>query len=425
MGRFWRGLKLGLKSLMLHKLRSGLTALGLIFGVAAVITMLAVGEGSSRDAQVRFEQLGATNIILRSVKPTEENQAAAGRPAMILNYGLTYADYDRILETVPTIKRVLPIREIRKQVRSRDHAFDAHIVGTTFDFAEFSHLVIEKGRFLEKSDNELYRNYAVLGHTAAEGLFPYQDPIGERITVGNTPYSVVGVTAQQASEAQPGGGIVGQDFNRDIYIPLNTCRVRFGERIVDFRSGGMIAEETQLTQITVQVNSLDEVPATVGAIQGAYEMYHPKKDVQMTVPYDLLEEARRSARQFSIILGTIASISLLVGGIGIMNIMLATVTERTREIGIRRALGAKQRDIIQQFLIECIVLSGIGGLIGVLLGLGLPRVIVYLYPDQKTIITLQSIALAFGVSVGVGVIFGIYPARRAALMDPIEALRHE
>ncbi len=145
----------------------------------------------------------------------------------------------------------------------------------------------------------------------------------------------------------------------------------------------------------------------------------------MTVPYDLLEQARRSARQFTIILGTIASISLLVGGIGIMNIMLATVTERTREIGIRRALGAKQRDIIQQFLIECIVLSGIGGLIGVLLGIGLPRVIVYLYPDQKTAITLQSIALAFGVSVGVGVLFGIYPARRAALMDPIEALRHE
>jgi putative ABC transport system permease protein len=145
----------------------------------------------------------------------------------------------------------------------------------------------------------------------------------------------------------------------------------------------------------------------------------------MTVPYDLLEEARRSARQFSIILGTIASISLLVGGIGIMNIMLATVTERTREIGIRRALGAKQRDIIEQFLIECMVLSGVGGLIGVLLGIGIPRIIVYLAPDQKTIITLHSVILAFGISVGVGILFGIYPACRAAYMDPIEALRHE
>jgi putative ABC transport system permease protein len=147
--------------------------------------------------------------------------------------------------------------------------------------------------------------------------------------------------------------------------------------------------------------------------------------VQMTIPSALLEEAKRSARQFSIILGTIASISLLVGGIGIMNIMLATVTERTREIGIRRALGAKRRDIIQQFLVECVVLSGVGGLAGVLLGMVIPRIIVYLAPDQKTVITLQSVILAFGISVGVGILFGMYPARRAALMDPIEALRHE
>jgi putative ABC transport system permease protein len=425
MGRIWRGLRLGLKSLMLHKLRSGLTALGLIFGVAAVISMLAVGEGSSRDAQVRIEQLGATNIILRSVKPTEESQAAAGRPAMILRYGLTYEDYERILETVPTIKRVLPIREIKKQVRSREHAFDGRVVGTTNDYAEFSHLEVVRGRFLEPSDDEQYRNFAVLAHATAEALFPFQDPIGETITVGNASYKVIGVTGERGATAGAGGSLAGQDFNRDVYIPLNTCRVRFGERIVDFRSGGMIAEETQLTQLTIQLNSIDEVAPTVGALLGAYEPYHPKLDVQMTVPYDLLEEARRSARQFSIILGTIASISLLVGGIGIMNIMLATVTERTREIGIRRALGAKQRDIIQQFLVECVVLSGVGGLAGVLVGMAIPRLIVYFIPDQKTIVTLQSVVLAFGISVAVGILFGIYPARRAALMDPIEALRHE
>ena len=210
-----------------------------------------------------------------------------------------------------------------------------------------------------------------------------------------------------------------------MYIPLKTCRLRFGERILDFRSGRFSAEETELTQLTVQVHSTDEVTATAALLTSAYEPYHPEKDVQMTVPYDLLEQARRSARQFSIILGTIASISLLVGGIGIMNIMLATVTERTREIGIRRALGAKRRDIIQQFLIECVLLSGIGGLAGVLLGMWIPRVIVYFVPDQKTIITLQSVILAFGISVCVGILFGIYPARCAALMDPIEALRAE
>jgi putative ABC transport system permease protein len=426
MGRIWRGLKLGLKSLMLHKLRSGLTALGLIFGVAAVISMLAVGEGASRDAQIRIEQLGATNIILRSIKPSEDAQANSGRPVRILNYGLTYQDYERILETVPTIKRVLPIREILKSVRSRHtRAFDGRIVGTTEDYAEFNHLSVAKGRFLDRSDDQNYRNYAVLAHTTAQALFPYQDPIGEAITVGNTSYRVVGVTAERAATAGSGGSLAGQDFNRDIYIPLSTCQVRFGERIIDFRTGGMTAEETQLTQITIQVHSIDEVTPTVGALLGAYEPYHPKKDVEMTVPYDLLEEARRSARQFSIILGTIASISLLVGGIGIMNIMLATVTERTREIGIRRALGAKQRDIIQQFLIECVVLSGVGGVAGVLLGMVIPQLIVYFIPDQKTIVTAQSVALAFGISVAVGILFGIYPARRAALMDPIEALRHE
>ncbi len=277
----------------------------------------------------------------------------------------------------------------------------------------------------EPSDDKLYRNYAVLAHATAEALFPFEDPIGERIALGKDSYTVIGVTGERAHTAGSGGSLAGQDFNRDVYIPLNTCRVRFGERIVDFRSGGVTAEETQLSQITVQVHTIDEVTPTVGALQGAYEPYHPRKDVEMTVPYDLLEEARKSARQFSIILGTIASISLLVGGIGIMNIMLATVTERTREIGIRRALGAKQRDIIQQFLIECVVLSGVGGLVGVLLGMGIPQLIVYFLPDQKTIVTVQSVLLAFGVSVFVGILFGLYPARRAALMDPIEALRHE
>ena len=210
-----------------------------------------------------------------------------------------------------------------------------------------------------------------------------------------------------------------------MYIPLKTCQLRFGERILDFRSGRFSAEETELTQLTVQVHSTDQVAATATLLTSAYEPYHPEKDVQMTVPYDLLEQARRSARQFSIILGTIASISLLVGGIGIMNIMLATVTERTREIGVRRALGAKRRDIIHQFLIECVLLSGVGGLAGVLLGMWIPSVIVYFVPDQKPVITLQSVILAFGISVCVGILFGIYPARRAALMDPIEALRAE
>ncbi len=426
MGRIWRGLKLGMKSLLLHKLRSGLTVLGIVFGVAAVISMLAIAEGTSRDAKDQIQALGATNIIIRSVKPSDEAQASAsGRPAMILNYGLKYADYDRMVDTIPTIKKILPIREIRKQIRRGPHSIEGRVVGTTEDYADFNLLQLEKGRFLKASDNEKYQNFAVLAHKTAEQLFPYENPLNQSVKLGNDYYTVIGVTAERASSAGIGGSLAAQDFNKDVYIPLNTCRLRFGERIVDMRSGSRQAEETQLSQITLQVKTIDDVLPTVPLVQASYEKYHSKKDVEMTVPYDLLLQAEKQARQFAIILGTIAAISLLVGGIGIMNIMLATVTERTREIGIRRALGAKQRDITQQFLIETVVLSGVGGLLGVAVGFIIPSLIVFFIQDQKAIVTGTSVILSFGISVAIGILFGIYPARRAAMMDPIEALRHE
>jgi putative ABC transport system permease protein len=425
MRRIWRGLKLGMKSLLLHKLRSGLTVLGIVFGVAAVISMLAVGEGTSRDAQERIQALGATNIIIRSVKPSDESQAAGGRPARVLNYGLKYDDYDRILATVPTIKKALPIREIRKQIRHLSRFLEGRVVGTTEEYAAFNMIDIARGRFLTEADNEKYQNYAVLAADTATTLFPFEDPIDKTIKLGSDYYTVVGVTKDRASTAGIGGSLSSQDFNKDVYIPLNTCKLRFGERIMNSRAGSMEFEETQLSQITLQVGTIAEVTPSVPIIDAAVKPWHPKKDVTMVVPYDLLLEARRQARQFSIILGTIASISLLVGGIGIMNIMLATVTERTREIGIRRALGAKRRDITQQFLIETVVLSGVGGLLGITVGVLIPQIIIYFIPDQRAIVTGFSVVLSFSISVAIGILFGIYPAQRAALMDPIEALRHE
>jgi putative ABC transport system permease protein len=428
MARIWRALKLGMKSLLLHKLRSGLTVLGIVFGVAAVISMLAVGEGSSRDALERIQQLGATNIIIRSIKPSDESQTSAsgGGRRSILNYGLKYDDYDRLLATVPTIKKSLPIREIRKQIRYLNRSIDGRVVGTTHEYDEFNRLVMEKGRFLTEADNEKVMNYAVLGNETATTLFPYEDPLGKAVKLGADYYTVVGVTRNRSATAAIGGSLAAQEFNKDVYIPLTTCKLRFGERIMNSRVGSMEFEETQLSQITIQVGSIDVVKPTHPIIEAAVKPYHAlKKDVDIIVPYDLLLAAQQTARQFSIILGTIASISLLVGGIGIMNIMLATVTERTREIGIRRALGAKRRDITQQFLIETMVLSGVGGLLGVFLGFAIPQLIIYFIPDQKAIVTSSSVILAFCISVGIGILFGIYPARRAALMDPIEALRHE
>jgi putative ABC transport system permease protein len=428
MGRIWRSLKLGMRSLLLHKLRSSLTVLGIVCGVAAVISMLAVGEGASRDAQERFEQLGAVNIIVRSVKPTEEAQASGGgsRPGrLILTYGIRYEDFDRIMDTVPTIRRALPIREIRKQIRRLNHSIEGRVVGTTHDYAEFNHIDVSRGRFLTQADNELTQNFAVLGAETASVLFPYEDPIGERIKIGTDYYVVVGVTKERAGTGAVGGSLAAQEFNKDVYIPINTCKLRFGDRIIDNRAGTFTAEEFQLSQITLQVGSIPEVIASDPIIKQAVYPWHPKKDVDVIVPLDLIRDAQRTAQQFSIILGAIASISLIVGGIGIMNIMLATVTERTREIGIRRALGAKRRDIIEQFLIEAVVLSSVGGLLGVGVGLLIPELIKRFASDQKTIVTLFSVLLSFSISVGVGVLFGLYPAFRAAKMDPIEALRHE
>jgi putative ABC transport system permease protein len=424
MGRIWRSLKLGLKSLLLHKLRSGLTVLGIVFGVAAVISMLAVGEGSSRDQQERLQALGAVNLIYRSVKPSDEAQAAGGRPARILNYGLKYEDFDRLLATVPTIKKALPIREVKKEIRRLNRTIEGRVVGTTHLYAEFNRLSIDKGRFLSEADNEHFENYAVLGAEVAAKLFPFEDPLGQSIKLGTDYYTVVGVTASRASTAAIGGSLAGQEYNKDVYIPLNTCRLRFGERLIDTRSGSFSAEETQLTQITMQVGDVRDVRPTAPIVEAAVKPWHPRKDVELVVPLDLIEEAERLARQWSLVLGTIASISLLVGGIGIMNIMLATVTERTREIGIRRALGAKRKDITEQFLIESVVLSGVGGLLGVCVGVAIPFIIVYLY-KMKVFVTPASVALSFGISVLVGILFGLYPAMRAAKMDPIEALRHE
>lgn len=201
MRRIWRGLTLGMKSLLLHKLRSGLTVLGIVFGVAAVISMLAIAEGSSRDAQERIRALGATNIIIRSSKPSDEAQASAGRPARILNYGIKYDDYERIMATVPTIRKALPIREIRKGIRRLQYALDGLVVGTTQDYAEFNRLEMERGRFLTAADNEKYQNYAVLASTTAKTLFPYEDPIHQTVKLGTDYYTVVGVT--RSARARP------------------------------------------------------------------------------------------------------------------------------------------------------------------------------------------------------------------------------
>jgi putative ABC transport system permease protein len=438
--RFWQTLRLGLKSLLLHKLRSGLAILGIFIGVTAVIWLVAMGEGVSYQAQQQIKELGANNIIVRSAKPPSDVTRGGG---FIIAYGLLRDDFDRIVANVPTLLQAVPMREIRQEARYLDKVTDVTVVGCTSKYMEMNNLHVARGRFLSDKDLEQSDNVAVIGDRTAQELFPYEDPVGQFVQIERTFYVVIGQTESKTPSGGIGGSLAAKDYNLDIYIPLSTLRKRIGDMVVTSRAGSREGEQVQLSQITVTVHELSEVDETADIVKNLLQRYHPNVDYSIVVPKELLQQAQVLQMMFNLLLVLIAGIALLVGGIGIMNIMLATVTERTREIGIRRALGAKQFDIVAQFLSETVVLSATGGLLGVFFGflchpaiIGARAVMRQLFPEviaslPSNIQQLEpriapwSIVAAFLISVGVGVVFGIYPAQRAAKMDPIEALRHE
>ncbi|MBR9801654.1 FtsX-like permease family protein [bacterium] len=443
-----RTIHLALKSLLLQRLRSGLTMLGIVFGVFSVIAMLAIGEGASQQAQQQVLQLGANNIIVRSVKPPEgASSSSSSGNSRVLRYGLLRTDYEK-LRTLPTVVDAIPIRETRQEVRYRDRKSVVRVVGCNAKYPEINHLNVAQGRFISDQDEFLAENVVVLAAGTADELFPYEDPRGKTITLNNQPYQVIGYMEQRAESGGIGGSLTAQDYNRDVYIPLRTYTSRFGDVIMRFTSGSFSAEKVELNQVTLQVDHRDDVLPTAETVRETMERSHSNsQDYAIVVPLELLKQADQIRAIFNMVLGSIAAISLVVGGIGIMNIMLATVTERTREIGIRRALGARRSDIINQFLTETIVLSGTGGIIGILLGLSTPWAFQAIKTVASNVLTLDSssggsefsrifldmqpqiafwsLPMAFGISVAIGVIFGVYPAQAAAKLDPIEALRHE
>ena len=450
-----RTIRLAMKSLLLHKLRSGLTMLGIVFGVFSVIAMLAIGEGASAQAQQQVLALGATNIIIVTVKPPADSQSSGGggssrggsRGFVVPQYGLLRSDYDLLTKTLSTINGAVRMRGVQSEARYLQRTLFARLVGSTTEYLDMNHLAVLRGRFLSDEDEAEVANVAVLGAETASTLFPFEDPIGQSVLVRNARYMVVGVMRSRTSSAAIGGSMSGQEFNKDIYIPLSTFRSRIGDTIFTRMSGTFSAEQVELNQITLKVKNREDVVPTSEVVKESLKRSHAgKPDYDVIVPLELLRQADQIRQIFNIVLGSIAAISLVVGGIGIMNIMLATVTERTREIGIRRALGARQRDIINQFLTETIVLSGSGGVIGILMGLATPFAFFFIkhvvhnyvldrssgespmakiFSDMEPQVALWSLPVAFGISVTIGVIFGIYPARSAARMDPIEALRHE
>lgn len=427
--RLRRTVSLGFKSLWLHRLRSLLTVLGIVFGVCSVIAMLAVGEGASHEAQEQIRRLGSNNIILRSIKP-EEDRSVSSEQSRVLEYGLTYADIRRIRDMIPGVTLTVPGRIIRSQVWNGSHRIDAEIVGTVPWFLEMRQLHLMEGRYFSETEMKANKNVCILSRPAASRLFPLSAPLGRNVRVGNDYFKVIGVvepeTAPQIGAVGANGGpnSAGAMATMRMYIPLTAASSRFGEILVRRSSGSFEAEQVQLHEATVRVHHQDDVEEIALIIGDILRRSHKKNDYEIVVPLELLRQAERTKQIFNIVLGAIAAISLVVGGIGIMNIMLASVTERTREIGIRRALGAKRRDIIVQFLIETVILSGTGGVIGVALGVTIPFLIT-LWSEMVTIVTLWAPIIAFSISGLVGVIFGIYPALRAARMDPVEALRHE
>ncbi len=438
----FRTWQLGFKSLMLHPLRSLLTVLGIFIGVASVIWLLAIGEGISEKAQEQIEGLGADNILVRSIKPSEESMSNVSGP---VPYGLERRDYERLIATIPTIKSALPIRELRRQFRHADRLLDGRLVGCTPGYKEVTRLKIDRGRFLTDADVRQMLNHCVLAAEVAERLFTYQNPIGRTVHIDDDQhyYVVVGVLKKRTPSAAIGGSLEAQDFSKDIYIPISTLRSRIGDFVIIRRSGSFEGEIVELNQITLRVNDVDDVLPTAELVKETLKNHDRQQDIAVVVPLELLEQARTTRLLFMMFMGFVAAISLVVGGIGIMNIMLANVTERTREIGIRRALGAKRVDILRQFLVESIVLSLMGGISGVVGGVALmeltetlrdflavqaPELIESLPQVVRTVrpqMVEWSIPLAFGIAVGVGIVFGVYPAMRGAKLDPIEALRHE
>ena len=420
--KVFRNVALGIENLLLHKLRSFLTMLGVVFGVGSVVAMLSVGEGASKEALEQIRKLGSNNIIISSVKSAEEEQAQANvmRSRMSV-YGLTYEDYRRMSEGFNHIRQTAPVKLTRKESRLYERAMELRVVGTTPVWFDLVPREVLAGRVLMQSDLDKKAPVVVLTEFGARKILATEAVLGQTVRIGGSQFEIVGIVRSESGQA---GSIQIPDQEIDAYIPIEVMRRYFGDVFVRMTSGTQERERVELHQIIVQVDDPKRVEAVAAGIERMIERFHKKKDYAVSVPLALLKQAEATKRTFNIVLGSIAGISLLVGGIGIMNIMLASVTERTREIGIRRAIGAKRRQIISQFLIETVVLSTTGGLIGLGVGTLIPLLITH-FSGMLTVLTLNGVLLPLFISMAIGIVFGLYPAMNAARVDPIVALRHE
>lgn len=428
-------IRTGIGELLAHKLRSLLTMLGVIFGIASVIAMVSIGAGARQQTLLQIRLLG-TNVIQinrRTLTGDLAREAEKRSP-----HGLTYGDAFALRDLCGFARMVVPTCRVSAEVKLSGSEVPSEVYGTTPDYLRAARLRIARGRFLDQDDLDRRARVCILGADVRRAAFPDDDPIGRFVKLGTESYRVLGVLENRPVGTGVGGFAV-RDLNRDLYVPITTAMDDFQiyvEQAVKIDDATLYdllrrmyhqptVEQRPITQIVMQVKGEEETAEAARVAHSVLDRRHRGvPDYEVVIPAELIRQSQRTQRVFNIVMGAIASISLIVGGIGIMNIMLATVTQRSREIGIRRCLGATKGDITRQFLLETLVITSIGGILGIALGVGMARTI-STYAGWETIVQSQAVILALGVSVATGLVFGIHPAMRAASIQPMEALRAE
>ncbi|MDR1517128.1 MAG: ABC transporter permease [Dysgonamonadaceae bacterium] len=406
-------LKLAWSGLTDHKFRSFLTMLGIIFGVASVIAMLSIGEGAKREAIAKYQDLGVNNIIVRDKDLTAEELEEV---RIRFSSGLSTQDAQSIKEVVPGVEKIACQSELNAEVKYADKSVKSTVTGVTPDFFGMMNYRLKSGEWLNETHSALRRKVCLLGAGVAMTLYRQEDPVGKMVKVEDQWLEVIGILESKALFTETVGELAARDLNNDVYLPLETYLTRFG------LTNQM---QSQIKQITVRVANSGQIVEASNLIREILKRRHfNNDDYSIVIPYELLKQEEKERQIYNFLLGAIAAISLIVGGIGIMNIMLATVMERTREIGIRRAIGARKKDIMSQFVSEAVAISITGGIIGVVLGIVL-SLTVSLFTDIKTSIQLYSIFIAFAFSVIVGISFGYLPAKNAANLKPVDSIRYE